>query len=487
MSLRRRLSPWLTRALTHPGRRRLTRRLHETSRRLRSAAHRVEYFHQVDDPYCQLTAPLLERFAARYGVELVPVLVGPPPDDAAPEREALVAFSRRDAADIAPYYGLSFDDVGQPADELVLLANAILAANIATEAFVALAAAVGDALWGGDAESLAALAAEYGACDPDTAARAVAAGNERRDKLGHYLSATFHYAGEWYWGIERLTHLEERLDELGLGDGDRVALRTLPEPSGPLRVGASVTLEFYASLRSPYTAISFERVYRLVDRYGLSLSLRPVLPMVMRGLPVPRHKRLYIVEDTKREAERAGIDFGFVSDPVGRPVELGYSIFPFARERGKAREWLHEFARAAFAEGVDMGSEPGLRRAAERAGLSWDEARAHLGEEAWRDEIEEARGFARIAARRRRYSDLRWQWRRHQGSGPQAHALGRGCERRVRGNRYVTHRRRVLLRPGAHGARGPRAHLRRRPHRPHVRACAPRRSRCQRYVRVLAG
>jgi 2-hydroxychromene-2-carboxylate isomerase len=388
MSLRRRLSPWITRALTHPGRRRLARGLREARRRLRGAPHRVEYFHQVDDPYCQLTAPLLGRLVDRYGIELVPVLVGPPPDEAAPEREQLVAFSRKDAADIAPYYGLAFDDVEQPAAELVHLATAILAANIAPERFIDFAAGVGDALWAGDGEALASLAAEYGACDPDTAERAVTAGNERRRRLGHYLGATFHYAGEWYWGIERLRYLEERLASLGLGNGAPVVQRSLPEHPPASHSGDELVLEFFASLRSPYTAITFERVYALVDRYGLRLELRPVLPMVMRGLPVPPPKSRYILLDTKREAETAGIEFGHMADPVGRPVELGYSLFAFARERGRAREWLHEFARAAFAEGIDMGSEAGLRRAAERAGLPWDEAAPRLGNEDWRDELE---------------------------------------------------------------------------------------------------
>jgi len=390
MSLRRSLNPGLTRALTHPRRRRLARRLGEVRRALRGGPRRVEYFHQVDDPYCQLTAPLLERLMDRYGIELMPVLVGPPADDAAPEREKLFKFACKDVADIAPYYELAFHDIGcAPPPELVGLANAILAANIAADRFVVLAAAVGESLWAGDAVALSSLAEEYGACDPDTAVRAIEGGNERRRKLGHYLAATFHYAGEWYWGIDRLSYLEDRLAELGLGDGAAPLVRRTPGQHPPAnRSGGELTLEFFASLRSPYTAISFERVRRLIDRYEIGLVLRPVLPMVMRGLPVPRPKARYILLDTKREAERAEVEFGHMADPVGRPVELGYSLFPWAREHGRAFEWLHEFARGAFAEGIDMGREAGLRLAAERAGLSWDEARSHIGGDEWRDEIE---------------------------------------------------------------------------------------------------
>jgi 2-hydroxychromene-2-carboxylate isomerase len=110
--------------------------------------------------------------------------------------------------------------------------------------------------------------------------------------------------------------------------------------------------------------------------------------MVMRGLPVPRAKQLYIALDTKREAEDAGVAFGRVCDPVGRPVERAFSLYPWARERGRAAELLLSFARAAFAEGIDTGGDAGLRFVVERAGLAWDEARAHLDGESWRAELE---------------------------------------------------------------------------------------------------
>lgn len=389
---RRKISPVVSGLVTSPARQTLQRRALELRRKMRGAAHRVEYFHQVDDPYCQLVAPLLEQMVERYDVELVPVLVSEPPDDMAPERERLVSYSRKDAADIAPFYGTEFVDIGeQPPAELVMLANAILVANIAPEQFAVLAAAVGDSLWAGDVASLTALGEEYGAADADTVARAIEGGNAHRAKLGHYLGATFHYASEWYWGIERLVYLEERLEELGaVGDSKIPALvrQDLPNIAAPTRDPKTLTLEFYPSLRSPYTAISFEPVAELLKCTGIELSVRPVLPMVMRGLPVPTKKAIYIIKDTKRQADRAGIPFGKMADPVGRPVELGYSLYPYACTHGKGFEFLHAFTTLAFAEGVDLGEEAGLKQACERAGLDWSEARVGLGNEDWREELE---------------------------------------------------------------------------------------------------
>jgi 2-hydroxychromene-2-carboxylate isomerase len=82
------------------------------------------------------------------------------------------------------------------------------------------------------------------------------------------------------------------------------------------------------------------------------------------------------------------VAFGRVCDPVGRPVERCFSLYPWARERGRAAELLRSFTQAAFAEGVDTGSDAGLRRVVERAGLAWGEAQLHLDRDAWREELE---------------------------------------------------------------------------------------------------
>ena len=46
--------------------------------------HQLHYFHQADDPYSALTAAVLPQILARYQVELLPHVVGAPPDAAAP-------------------------------------------------------------------------------------------------------------------------------------------------------------------------------------------------------------------------------------------------------------------------------------------------------------------------------------------------------------------------------------------------------------------
>ena len=269
------------------------------------------------------------------------------------------------------------------------LAGRVLA-GLDPEAFADAAPEVGAALWSGSDDALRALAERHRPADASVLADRVRAGAERRAQLRHYSGAMFHYGGEWYWGVDRLYHLEERLAELGARKtaDERVAPRPAI-PGGPLRDDGSLTLEIYPSLRSPYSSLIFDTAVELARETGVTMRMRPVLPMVMRGVPATREKGVYIFTDAAREARKLGLDdWGNVHDPIGDPVRRGYSLYPWAVSRGKGVELLSAFFREAFFEGVDTGKDRGLRRVVERAGLPWDEARAIVGNRDWEEELE---------------------------------------------------------------------------------------------------
>lgn len=395
MTLVRRVAPIAMSILTSPRTRALRRAGASAARRLRGRAREVHYFHQVDDPYSALAAQTLRAVTDRYEVALLPHLVGKPSDAAAPERALLEAFARRDAADVARGFGRAFPtNAAAPDPAALALAQRVLARAISQRAFLDSAPRVAAALWSGDAGALTAIASALGEASEAEASASIAEGSALRERLGHYLGAMFHYAGEWYWGVDRLHHLERRLIGEGAAKGDatRALIAARPAPrraAKPASSAAPVALDFFASLRSPYTYIVTERAIALAKHYGVELVLRPVLPMVMRGLPVPPAKRFYIALDTKREAEDAGVPFGRICDPVGRPVERCFSLTPWAQGRGRSTELLLEFMRAAWSEGVDTGSDAGLRLVVERAGLTWSDALPHLDrDDGWRAELE---------------------------------------------------------------------------------------------------
>jgi 2-hydroxychromene-2-carboxylate isomerase len=141
-------------------------------------------------------------------------------------------------------------------------------------------------------------------------------------------------------------------------------------------------------LRSPYTYLAARRIRLLAEHYGADLQLRPVMPMVMRGLPVPLEKRLYIVRDSKRIAEHFGLPFGKIADPVGRPTERGLALLFQALQVGKGSAFAESFLQGVWAEGIDAGSDAGLLKIARRAGLDQAFVDAALADQSWRAQAE---------------------------------------------------------------------------------------------------
>ncbi len=362
----------------------------ERARIRRGQPHRIEYFHQVEDAYSHLAAQLLRPLLETYQVELCPHLVTVEKDRNLPEPELLPPLARHEAGKLAPYYGLRFPETASaPKAELVTRARAVLACVGASE-FPEAAVAVGEALWQEDASELEALGRKWGSAGDHEVAQALESGGARRASAGHYSGAMFLHNREWYWGADRMYLLEERLSSLGARRGGKSAsVCARPEiVMGPRRDDGSLTLEIYPSLRSPYTAVIFDAALELVRETGVRGVVRPVLPMVMRGVPATREKAMYVFADAAREARALGRRFGPFYDPIGEPVRRAYSLWPWAREQGRGNELLRSFLRAAFYEGRSTGGDAGLRRVVEAAGLPWDEAQRRVGNTDWEDEIE---------------------------------------------------------------------------------------------------
>lgn len=385
MSLQSLFMPIITQRLFSRERLLAQRAKVESRRAGLAAPHQVHYFHQVDDPYSALTVQALPEFLQRYAVDLCPYIVSAPIAAAAPERHKLVDYSRADAQRLARHFGLGFANLRtQPAQSAVESATRTLVAAIEGGQFVGQATRVSQALWsnGADAGGSAGLPEATN----DAVALHVRAADALRQKWGHYLGATLYYGGEWYWGIDRLYHLEHRLQALGVQRAGVTGAMFPPsvDLDAPVVTASPPPIDFYFSFRSPYSAIVAQRVFTLGRLTGAPVRLRYLLPMVMRGLPVPKAKRQYIVQDAAREAFVRQIPFGRMTDPVGKPTERGLSIMPLAEREGRGQDYVLSFMRGVWAEGLDAGSDRGLRQIIERAGLSWDAARHALNDDAWR-------------------------------------------------------------------------------------------------------
>ncbi|MEM8856909.1 MAG: DsbA family protein [Chloroflexota bacterium] len=227
--------------------------------------------------------------------------------------------------------------------------------------------------------------------------------NERRLKVeGHYLSGMLHYGGEWYWGLNRLQYLERRFLKLGVNtEFDTVAQFDLGQQSFCKRMSKEqirdalrkptnqnfdrTPLELFWSIRSPYSYVGIVRGRKLAEHYQVPVTVKPVLPMVMRGMQVPQTKSRYIARDAKREADQVGIPFGRIADPLGKGVERCYALVEYAQSQDKLHDFLESYARGVWSEGIRSDTDTGLQILVERVGLSWEEARPLLADESWRE------------------------------------------------------------------------------------------------------
>lgn len=384
MSFKNKIVPLVTSLINSPKWLTLNRDLRTIRRRVTRSRHVVHYFHDVSDPYSHLTAQCVHDLSRRYDIDFSFHLVSPPVDDMAPERMALQNFSRRDATVLAPFHGFEFVDIGhQPSQAAYDLAvRAIASSALPTR----VAFEIGKAYWENNIKMLETFAS----VSMHEAQGLITKGSALRNDLGHYLGATFYYDGEWYWGVDRLPYLEERLVSSNCRYAGMTSCTYFQEPpefmSEPVKQRLKV--EFFPSLRSPYSYLAMPDMLDLANHYPVDVIWRPVMPMVMRGLPVPSQKGRYIVFDANREAKRIGVPFGHIADPVGRPILRGYSLYPYATEQGLGPEYLHAFCVLAWSEGEDMARDEGLQKAITRAGLDWKKARQHLDNEDWKDQIE---------------------------------------------------------------------------------------------------
>lgn len=148
-------------------------------------------------------------------------------------------------------------------------------------------------------------------------------------------------------------------------------------------------LEYFFSFRSPYSYISGPRAFDLAQRYNIELVWRGVRPMAMRGQPLPRSKQFYILRDTAREADRLGMPFGKIYDPLGEGVWRCLTIAEHAKAKGRLAEFVLAASRASWAEGIDVNQDAPLRAICERAGLAWNDCQAAIANAEFRQRVED--------------------------------------------------------------------------------------------------
>lgn len=342
----------------------------------------LTYYFDTEDPWSYLGAQILARLVAAYEIPFEVHAISRPASDVTTALGVRDAYAVRDCQELARYYDLEFPGKKTADAGIALRVNSGLVRPLPAKEKLEAILEMGKALWTSDAKPVAAVLGKIGVESTVSVPPKLAEAYQAMRKRGHYQGAMFWYGGKWYGAIDRLGHLEA---ELAKATGRPVAgvLKVRPESErGPLALATdkhkpTLALEVWVSFRSPYSYLALEQLARGADLHGVPMVLRPIAPMVNRGHKLASEKRAYILDDAKREADRLGVPFGEICDPLGKGVEACLAISHHLAQQ-KDDEGLLAFARSAmrgtWSEARDLAEYVDLRAVVERAQLSWADA-----------------------------------------------------------------------------------------------------------------
>ncbi|ABG39638.1 DSBA oxidoreductase [Paraglaciecola sp. T6c] len=393
--LKKHLMRYMTKAISSDVLLNIKRSVAESKRAITLRKHTLEIFVSITDPYSYLLLQVLPEIKVRYGVQIRLFTVHDKQQEMFPDLEKWQSNSLLDCTRLAALYELEFPPLAsyRPKAEFELAQywGAMLEAEHSDTAVEDMRG-IFQQYWQDIPCPLVTKNRNENISMPLTLFKTIADNEGYLAEQGHYLPGTIKYAGEWYWAIDRLVHLEKRLNSLLFAPSsqeikyDRQTKISLTSPLKLKAIADPVIL--YFSARSPYSYLGLELAIKLCQQYACELIVKPVLPMMMRGMNVPQTKKMYIFHDTKREAKKQGIPYGFVADPLGKAVENCYSLFAMAKAQGKEITYLLEFARAVNSQGILADNEKGMRIIAQRSGLEWEEAKKELRSQSWRKDVE---------------------------------------------------------------------------------------------------
>ncbi|MFD2166103.1 DsbA family protein [Thalassotalea euphylliae] len=383
--MKKSIQPYVLKLLSSDTLKYLRRRIHAVSRFLMGDVPTINVFLRVDDPYSYLLVQALPSLAKRFDVAFKFVVITDIDEAMYPRPDLLQQYALKDVLNLAELYDMDF-----PMHAAIALDNKarmqLFAERLASiqdsPKFIVQARYLLRAFWHNEIfEDLAPL-------DIEAAKFRLKQNHLEMAKKGHYLGAMLYFEGEWYWGLDRLDHLERRLIEQKLSkSSNELVLFNLTYKgfcaNRQTYLAEPQPLTLFWSARSPYSYIALERAVQLAAHYKLRLVIKPVMPMVMRGMQVPDTKKFYIFQDTKREANKLGLSYGFVADPLGAAVERCYALVEYAESENKLIEFLLSFARGVNTEGIRADTDKGLEKIVSRCGLDWQVAKTKLDNTAW--------------------------------------------------------------------------------------------------------
>jgi len=322
--------------------------LYDFGRLLRGGRRHARLYGRADDPYSHLLVQAAPRLASAYQLEIELITVAAPSTAANPAPDMLLHHAIRDAALLAECYGLSFPPSAEPpSEDRTRRAHAVLLQRRPAEEQLKVAAEIGEAVWRDDGAALASIVERYGSVSGEEVRPALEANYAALERAGHYQPGMLYYGGEWYWGIDRLQYLEDRLRREGLEGSLNLTRGPAPHLASLIGSadGSPPRIEVFVSFRSPYSYLAMPQLIDLRDRY-----------------------------------------FGHVCDPLGKGIGYCMAVFfDCAVGKGLELELAHSVMQGIWAEARDVAHVPDMVFLAERAGIGDAEVRAGMEDRSWKE------------------------------------------------------------------------------------------------------
>lgn len=357
MALPARTHPLIARLLTSESFEKLQRQTARAVEKLGGQDATLRFFH---DPRCArswlLTEALIE-FRRLYDVTIVPYLVPEAMDDTFGSYVDYYQYSFRDAQAQARYYGLSMPQRLPTQAEVQTVAHE-LASRPRDTAWLRHAHHLGLSLF--QSTTLMETFEPVHGLDADRALL---------HQLGNYRGGNMFAHGGWYFGVDRLAHIEDAYAEAGLGSGHTLS----PHPSALPTIKGD-TIHFYFSFRSAFSYIALPRVLALAAHKGLRLNLHAVASPSTEQQATPLRRQILWLLDAAREGRQHHIHFGKIVDVSREQNERLIAIFyRLEGDSERQRRFVHAAMRAIWSRGIDFRHDEPWDRIQQEAKLTSEE------------------------------------------------------------------------------------------------------------------
>jgi 2-hydroxychromene-2-carboxylate isomerase len=350
---------------------------------------------RLNDPYSYLLIQVLPRFIEHFPVQLLIKIV--------PYQEPDHIFSHdlRDAWYLAQFHQLSFHDFQSPNEEACFIASQLLLANrhLSSHDFLILAKQVLSCLWEHQSHKLSLLTLRFPLLAASTTHKKLAAADRQLADSGHAKTAQLYHQGEWYWALDDMGELGQRLTDMGLNQlAHQFSINSDPiyqnndylindwEQLASIRA-QKYQLDYYFSFSDPLSYLCLPPMLALAEHYQLKLRLKPILvaeldddQSVLWYNPLGRLAHL---------AKKYQVPFGDICLPTIQGLQACLTIFELASEQGLEQQITLALMQGIWAEGKDMSYLPHLQQIIDNHHCSIPKLKKQLKLHEWLPKIEQ--------------------------------------------------------------------------------------------------